>query len=336
MPFTVWSAFNDFRQNMVDLPTDTTDKARVSRDYLFDQITRLAYNNTDFPRLYNGNRSFVPFGSFARKTKVRPLDDIDVLVLMNGYGTYEYQLTIGSSCRLGISEPSSHLLQFVDETGYVNSTRVINRIKLHLFSISNYQKADLKKNMQAVVLNLKSYPWVFDIVPAVPMGNNGVINYYLIPDGYGNWIRTDPRLDARNITAVNSKHNGKFLGLMRLLKYWNNRAYYKPRLGSYYFETLVIKVFSSLWAEITDYPNAIRYFFEQCPTYLMTSCPDPKNLGGNLDANVTRDVKIKIRDFMIQQLQVADFALYYEKYSRHREAIAEWRKIFGSDFPIYG
>jgi tRNA nucleotidyltransferase (CCA-adding enzyme) len=78
MAYTVGSAFSSFRQNTVDLTANDTQKARSSRDYLFDQIKSLAQNNTDFPKLYG---DYLSFGSFARKTKIRPLNDVDVLVL---------------------------------------------------------------------------------------------------------------------------------------------------------------------------------------------------------------------------------------------------------------
>lgn len=338
MPFTVSSAFNRFCKDVVDLPTDTTEKARTSRDYLFQQINNLAKNSYDFPCLYSGIRSFMPFGSFARKTKIRPLDDIDVLVLLSGYGTSENKLGFSAVSKLTLTEWSSPLSPFIDNSGYVNSTKILNKIKTNLFSVSNYRKAEVRKNMQVVCLNLMSYDWSFDVVPAIPINLSGSIDYYLIPDGYGKWMKTDPRIDAQNITNTNLKHNGKFLGLMRLLKYWNSCCglYYKPRLGSYYFETLVIKVFSNLYADISNFPSAVIYFFQQCPYYLMSPCADPKRLGGNLDANVSLEEKIKLKNYMSSQLQVAQQALDYEKYSRHREAIIQWQNIFGKDFPSYG
>lgn len=338
MPFTVSSAFNYFCKDVVDLPTDATEKARTSRDYLFQQINNLAKNSYDFPSLYSGIRSFMPFGSFARKTKIRPLDDIDILVLLNGFGVSEHQSASFSGSKIGLTDWSSPLSSFIDNTGYVNSTKILNKIKTNLFSVSNYRKAEVRKNMQVVSLDLISYDWSFDIVPAIPVNRSSSINYYLIPDGYGKWMKTDPRIDAQNITNTNLKHNGKFLGLMRLLKYWNSCCglYYKPRLGSYYFETLVIKVFGNSYTDISHYPSAIIYFFEQCPYYLMSLCADPKRLGGNLDANVSIEEKIKLKNYMSSQLQVARQALDYEKYSRHKEAIILWQNIFGKNFPSYG
>src|SRR5205823_3162925 len=124
--------------------------------------------------------------------------------------------------------------------------------------------------------NLASYPWVFDIVPAVPIEDgSGATRHYLIPNGTGDWIRTDPRIDARNLTAVNTAHAQRLLPVMRFLKYWNRRIHDKPRLQPYYFETLVLNVFRPA-RTINTYREAIKYFFEMCKTSIWMACPDPK------------------------------------------------------------
>jgi hypothetical protein len=76
MPYTVWGAFDTFRKNTVDLVADEVSRALVSRDYLIDQIKTLARTDATFPRT---SGDAIPYGSFARKTKIRPLDDIDLL-----------------------------------------------------------------------------------------------------------------------------------------------------------------------------------------------------------------------------------------------------------------
>ena len=333
MVYTVWGAFDRFRKDTVDLPPDITKKARTSRDYLFNQINTLANNNADFPKLKGGYRSF---GSFARKTKIQPLDDVDVLILLDGGNTEEQSSYIEPyTYYLKAKDALAPLYLFTDDDNYVNSTKILNKIKSHLSSISNYQKAEIKKTMQAITLNLKSYDWVFDIVPAVPVYNySGSIAYYLIPDGKGKWIRTDPRVDSDNVTKINSKHNGKFLPTLRLLKYWNRRTH-KPRLQSYYFETLAIKVFQYA-SSINDFPTAIKYFFDNCPIYINQICADPKGLGGALDLYVSQDTKDKVIAAMSDASTSAGYALMYEADSNGDKAIYWWGRVFGSEFPSYG
>ena len=333
MPYTVWGAFDQFRKNIVDLDPEVTKTARSSRDYLFEQLKKLSKDDVQFPRLAGG---YLSFGSFARSTKIRPLDDIDLLLLLNGQGTSLVQSPQDPyNFWLRISDQAAPLCIFPDEHGYVNSTKVLNKIKSALASVASYGKAEIHKNMQAVTLDLVSYDWVFDIVPAVPVENNsGGTAYYLIPNGHGDWIRTDPRIDQDNITRLNTQHDKQFLPTVRLLKYWNQRTH-KPILPSYYFETLALQVFDYA-SKITDFPTAVKYFSDFCPTYLMSACPDPKNLGPALDASVDSDTKQKVAQAMKEASEYAGYALMYEGQSNEEKAIYWWCRIFGTEYPDYG
>jgi hypothetical protein len=333
MAYTVWGAFDWFREKVVDLESEQVTKARTSRDYLFNQIKLLSDQDIYFPRLY-GN--FLPFGSFARSSKKRPLNDIDILVSLNGRSTQDTSSTSDQyTSWLKIMSNDAPLSSFLDNYGYVSSTKVLNKFRDSLALIPNYKRAEIHKRMQAVTLALTSYTWVFDIVPAVPIsnGSNG-ISHYLIPNGSGDWIRTDPRIDSVNITRVNQKHDGEFLPSLRLLKYWNARTH-KPVLGSYYFETLAMSVFNNA-QKIQNFPQAMKYFFENCHTYLYSSCNDPKNLGPNLDVNVEWDTKQKISNAMNEAAEWVGYALMYEENSQEKDAIYWWGRIFGSNFPNYG
>jgi hypothetical protein len=333
MSYTVGGAFNTFREVTVDLDSKETGTARTSRDYLFEQLKQLARNDPEFPM---SSSSYLNFGSFARRTKIRPLDDIDMMIMFNGRDTiaknspdtpYTYWLWIAA--------PDAPLALFPDDFGYVNSTKLLNKIKRSLAQVPNYGKAEIKKNMQAVVLNLTSYPWVFDVVPAVPVDDgSGGTAYYLIPNGLGDWIRTDPRIDSDNVTRLNKRHNGNFLPTVRLLKYWNGRSH-KPKIASYYFETLALKVYEQA-TTITNFPQAVECFFRNCPAYLHLSCQDPKGLGPDLDADVSWETKNKVSEAMVEAAKHAGYALMYERQSNEKDAIYWWQRVFGSEFPGYG
>jgi hypothetical protein len=334
MATTVPNAFNEFRMNTVDLDSGETATARRSRDYLIDQLKGLPGKVSGFPPLTN---DFIHFGSFARKTKIRPLDDIDLMMLLKGTDTEEVGagLLAAYTYRVRIKSASAPLALFADDQGYVNSNRILNKIKSSVASVPNYSRADIAKNMQAVTLNLTSYTWLFDIVPALSVGSGpGQITHYLIPNGQGNWIRTDPRVDAQNVTEVNTTHVQRLLPVMRLLKYWNRRTH-KPRMRPYHFETLVLNTFRSA-SPITTYRAAVKYFFEVCQTSLWLSCPDPKGLGPNLDQGIDYETKRKIAAAMSEAAVYAQRALKYEADGNHKDAIAYWSLIFGSGFPGYG
>ena len=333
MSYTVGGAFDAFRKQTVDLDPDDTKTARASRTYLEDQVKALAANNAGFPRLSGPAR---PYGSFARRTKIQPLDDIDLLLGLNEKGLRVQQSPNNLyTYWLKIEDSTAPLASYPDGYGYVNSTKVLNAIKFYLSKVPNYSKAEIKKNGQAVTLKLSTRTWAFDLVPSVAVArSDGTTAYFLIPDGAGNWIRTDPRIDDANTTRCNGQHGGLFLPTIRLLKYWNRRVH-KPRLRPYYFETLAINTFSNV-ATISSFPAAVRHFFDVGPAYLQSSCADPKGLGPALDSDIDRETKNKVYTAMADAAKKAAAAIASERREQHREAIALWGQIFGPGFPSYG
>jgi hypothetical protein len=315
MPITVWGAFDKFRKDTVDLDSAESDKARTSRDYLFGQPRDLNSLDSDCPKI----STYLPYGSFARKTKIRPVDDIDLLAMVAGTGLRSQQKSTDPYVySLVITDTNAALARFNDGTGNVSSTKLVNQIKKSLGKVINYSKAEINRNQQAVSAYLDS----------------SKIEFYLIPNGYGHWMRSDPRKDTESVTRVNKKHNGNLLPTMRLLKYWNWRTH-KPRLSSYYFETLALKVFENA-PTIDSFPKAIRYFFSFCPIYLDFACSDPKVLGPDLDKDVASDTKKKVKDAMKEAELASGEAIAFESLSRQEFAINCWKKVFGPSFPGYG
>ena len=73
MPKTVNAAFASFMKNTVNLDPDKVKTARASRNFLQSKIKGF---DIFFP-LY-GEKD-ISFGSFARRTIIRELDDIDII-----------------------------------------------------------------------------------------------------------------------------------------------------------------------------------------------------------------------------------------------------------------
>ena len=85
MALTVNAAFNKFLSDTVNLDPKVTKEARSSRNWLFDQVGRFQSDDT-FPISHSEYNT--SFGSFARRTKKRPLDDIDLMIGLHGQGAY--------------------------------------------------------------------------------------------------------------------------------------------------------------------------------------------------------------------------------------------------------
>ncbi len=77
MATTVNNAFDEFMKDIVNLDPKIVSTARVSRDHLLDNIAEFDDKDGFFDLCDSFN---VHFGSFARKTKCRELDDIDLMI----------------------------------------------------------------------------------------------------------------------------------------------------------------------------------------------------------------------------------------------------------------
>lgn len=123
MASTVNNAFAEFMKNIVNLDPDITSKARKSRDNLIDNINSFS-DNDDFFSIYQDKN--LKFGSFARRTKIRELDDIDLMICLSAEGTRTYTEALDCIYINGNdSDKNNELLSY--GTKYVNSTKVINR-----------------------------------------------------------------------------------------------------------------------------------------------------------------------------------------------------------------
>lgn len=327
MATTVNQAFNDFNRDSVNLDPNRTTKAISSRDWLWGQLNTLDSKvGLDFPFKYQDMH--IGFGSFARKTKIRELDDIDIMFCFNANGaTY---LRSGSVYYLYTTYAGDRLKKLSDND-VLNSRKVVNKLKNSLSKIEKYKSAELHSRGEAATLNLQSYEWVFDIVPCFYTDTN----LYLIPDGNGNWKATDPRIDQNLISSTNQDYNRQVLQLVRTLKYWN-RHHSSYTIGSYLFEQIIINFVNSRnelqqWIDFN-----IRDFFYYLKTNIYYSVNDPKGIQGNLN-NLSFDQKQSISEKANWAYEKANEAISAETSEKNQEkAINKWREVFGQNFPIYG
>lgn len=332
MATTVNGAFKEFMRDTVNLDTEDTKIARTSRDNLIDNIHDLG-DKDHFFNLYT--EKDICFGSFARRTKIRPLDDIDIMICIRAdSSTYiEYSDKIEITVN---DEESPQYTYCNDNSKILNSTKVINKFISELSLLSDYKKAEMHKQGEAATLQLKSYTWNFDIVPCFftsPTVDGST--YYIIPDGKGNWKKTDPSKDRDKITEVNQKHEGRMLDTIRLIKYWNKRPT-MPSVPSYLLECLILNHFEGLISTANEY---IDYRFRDAlyniSSSIYCSVNDPKGIQGDLNT-LSYDDKKKISDRAYSDYCKAFEAINLEIQEKdHKASIKKWGEILGSEFPTY-
>lgn len=332
MAKTVNGAFDEFMKDCVNLDSERTKKARSSRDWLVDQILGFPDKDSDFPAIYNEKNIF--YGSFARRTKKRPLDDIDMMIALKAQGCSYLEYTD----RIEITVPDTSV-QFKklcnDNTSILNSKKLINLFVKNLKNVAQYENADIKRNQEAATLKLLSYEWNFDVVPCFFTTEDTLgKTYYIIPDGNGNWKKTDPRLDRDRTNNTNISKNGRLLGLIRATKYWNKRAT-MPSMSSYLIENMILDYYESNYSETSQYVDVeLVNIFGDIKSRVYNTVNDPKNIQGNIN-NLTWDEKTKISSRASSDYEKAKEARKLEDEGKQEESINKWKEIFGNEFPKY-
>jgi len=325
MPYTVNTCFEYFNKNVVNLESDQVSTARTSRDTLIESMHSLSDRGL-LPVSYV--EKDIAYGSFARKTKIRPLDDIDLMICYNGCGgTWQY-INHGQTIAINMPEGAKILGELRNDDGTLNSRKLIEKIKGELKEVRHYKKAEIHRNLEAVTLQLGSYPWNFDIVPCFYASND----FYLIPDGYGNWKKTDPRIDQERVTEVNRAKDGQLLQVIRTMKYWKKRWW--SNVGSYLFEQMIIN--NSLYIDYNQqFSQIIAVMLNQLSSTIWGSVQDPKGMQGDLN-QFDIETRQNLSSIAQQSYAIANDSRIKEMWGNNSAAIDKWREVFGIEFPQYG
>lgn len=154
-------------------------------------------------------------GSYARDTAIRPLDDVDLIVVVDPqYWNTDWLSSLPAPARIIDSFASA-----------------IRR---------RYPQSSVFKQRRSVRLQLAHIN--IDVVPAVSEAGNGRIQ---IPDrDSGEWIVTAPTIHSDAASRVNSSHNGLVKPLVKLAKLWSSELPDSARAKSFTIETIATRVFS--------------------------------------------------------------------------------------------
>lgn len=326
--FRINDTIKGFVSGHIDLNKDTVDKGRGSRDWLLEQLESMAKKTANFPPRYSGKHK--GFGSFHRSTKKRPLDDIDQLFCFSARGDMHYSEE-GSTVFINMDSDNDtykHLASTLDNTK-ISSIKMVNLMVTSLDSIGQYKNTP-HRNGEAATLQASAYDWNFDIVPCFFTASDAQgKDYYLIPDGKGNWKKTDPRSDKNRSSRVNQSHNGQILQLVRIIKYWNKRQTMST-MGSYLLENMVLDYFETHSPSSNYIEHSIRDLFNYIVEAIYLPVSDPKGIQGdlnNLDLESKNSISARAK-LDSERLKTAD---QYE-FENPARAIKELKAIFGDSF----
>ena len=333
MPSTVNAAFDAFLKDTVNLTAETTAGARKSRDWLLTQVHRFPTTADDFPLLYSERD--IAFGSFQRRTKTRELDDVDLIICLSATGGTYLEFGTGA---ITISVPDGSRLKHYCNPGTqtLNSRKIVNRLVKAVAGVPQYSAADVNRRGEAAVLKLTSYTWNFDLVPGFFTAPDlHGRTYYLIPDGNGDWKKTDPRIDADRVSSINQAHDGHVLNVIRAMKFWNRRPT-MPTVGSYTFEAIVLDYYAnykagkaSTWVDLEVGP-----FLLHLANAVQHSVNDPKGIQGDIN-DLSWEQRTAVRARALLDAAKAAAARDFENGGDHKKAIKKWGEVFGPSFPEF-
>lgn len=333
MAKTLNGAFKEFMRDSVNLDSEKTRKARKDRDNLRERIQNLEGSVEGFPKL--ATNFDINFGSFARRTKKRPLDDVDMFFGLDADGcTYYGNETYG--VEIHINNPDSVLNNFKDAfSNTLNSRKLLNKFKASAKDIPYYANAELNRRQEAVALKLLTRDWVFDVVPCFLTSEDiyGKTRY-LIPDGNGGWKRSDPRVDRDRVTRINQEKEGHLLPLVRLVKFWNRRQT-MPTMSSYLLENMVVN-YAQEGGSLSYYMDlSFKWFLDSLINRVYNPVADPKGLYGDLN-DLSFNDQVKVSEKARSDYEKAVLASEMENSGEEEKCIKKWKEILGPEFPDYG
>lgn len=171
-------------------------------------------------------------GSYARDTAIAPLDDVDIIFVVNPQA---WQTGLLSSA----PSPETILLSFAGAVRY------------------RYPNSSVRTQRRSICLQLNHLD--IDVVPAIEADAAGQMIW--VPDAEtGSWIKSSPKLHSDAATRVNQARSGNFKPLVKLLKNWNSNLPSTANFKSFIVETMAVRLFQNV--AIPSLEEGLLRFFD--------------------------------------------------------------------------
>jgi hypothetical protein len=239
-------------------------------------------------------------GSYARRTAIRPLHDIDFVFVL---------------------EAAAH--RDVSPASNVPPSACLK--KLQRAVVAAYPNTSAGKLQARSVGIVFQNNIGFDVVPAFE--NRAEV--YMIPDRDRDaWIQTNPEAHRTALVAANDKAGSKLNPLIKMAKHWKTE--HRVPLRSFHLEVMAYGAFASAPA---SYPEGARALFAHLVGAVLKACPDPAGVGPNIDAGMAQDERTKLWERLVEAEGKAREALAEEKAGQTARAHGIWRGLFGKAYP---
>jgi hypothetical protein len=239
-------------------------------------------------------------GSYARNTAVRPIKDVDIIIIMN----------------IAKSNEPSKVINYVEK-----------RLKKYY---SNTKRQTRSVNVSLSYVNM-------DIVPTIAKKDN--YGMLLIPDRIEKeWTDTHPRKHIELSTKKNDENSGLYKPLVKSLKRWRDvrmKDSWKPK--SFLLETMVYYYAEKY--QIKSIPESIRQFFffvyseyskEKKKKKYSPIIKDPSGTNKDVAQRWSLNDFNLFYEECIRSWNLADQAIKSDDYN---ESVSKWCELLGDSFP---
>jgi hypothetical protein len=243
-------------------------------------------------------------GSYARRTAIRPLHDIDLIFVLDS-GVHGPLL----------QGPPNACLSLVHEA--LQDAYCANR--------ENFPPTKIQR--RSVNIEFSGTGIGFDVVPAFADSQS-----YWIPDReVEQWIRTAPERHRQACIEANERAGGMLNTLIKAAKCWN-REQGKP-LRSFHLEVMAYSIF---YTKPDSYPEGLRDLFRGLAHAIQYRCREPAGLGPDLDHEFSDSQRAALRARLEAAAEEMDRALRAAEDGRTEEAHYYWRSLLGDTYPEKG
>ncbi|MHA2335430.1 MAG: SMODS domain-containing nucleotidyltransferase [Candidatus Hodarchaeales archaeon] len=161
-------------------------------------------------------------GSYVKKTGIRPLNDVDILVWL-------------PKSFAGISS--------IDMIDKANPRQVLKKMKSVTKSLKIRHEAIRPQN-HSLGIQYRGDTFRIDLIPGFaredPTGSNSFNRLFWTPDKEtGEWLNSHPKVDRARMITANRKGNQLVIPVLQLLKAWKNQLTSKS-FKSYHLECLLV------------------------------------------------------------------------------------------------
>ena len=217
----------------------------------------------------------------------------------------------------------------------ISSGTVLENVRQRL--LYRFPYTAIGRDGQAIVVNFASGQRDIDVVPAVWCGMIDVAPLsakrpaFLIPDGFGGWMRTSPQAHNDYIASADARAAGKLTRIAKLLRYW--RRCRTPVVPMLTFHAELVLAQESACVGARSYASILADTFALLADRGGRGLQDPLQISGIIPIASTDPKRDQLAFALRHAADRAAKAVCFENCGQISAAYDQWSLVFNGAFP---